>query len=141
MKNKKKDLIIEMKKDLNLTDKQYQIALNNLVFLVKNGLKLDGFDSDTVGDKNTQCTWGLCGENPKVFNTADMHLFPAQLPGRLSPKYREHHHRCPFEDPKNGDQISGCFYRCRYFTFNKRPTVNEWLKWVGYANEWSEEGK
>jgi hypothetical protein len=122
----------------HLTDKQYKEVMERLAGVVKSGsIKLNGFDSDAVGDRDTQCTWGLCGENPFVYHSADMHLFPEQLPGRLSPKYKEKHHRCPFEDPLARNQTSGCFYRCRFFQQNKRPSKVEWEVWYKLALEWS----
>lgn len=127
--------------EIYLTDKQYFQIMNNLEFEIKRGLKLSGFDDNTPGDKSIQCTWGLCGDNPRVQSEANMHLFPKELPGRLSPKYRKEHHRCPFEDPTGKDQQSGCFYRCRFFLGKQNPSKQVWLQWKKEALRWSENEK
>lgn len=127
-----------MSKDIYLTDGQYRKAMENLRFDVEQRrIKLDGFDDTTAGDKDTQCTWGLCGDSATVYPTADMHLWPEELPGRLAPKYTQEHHRCPFEDPTARDQESGCFHRCRFFKGKQRPSVAVWLQWHKEALTWA----
>lgn len=127
-----------MSTNLYLTDAQYEEAMARLKGVVEGGgQSLQGFDDTTPGDKDTQCTWGLCGESASVYPAADMHSFPDLLPGRLSPKYRKQNHRCPFEDPKAKDQASGCFHRCRFFQQGQKPSVGVWGQWHAEALAWS----
>ncbi len=98
--------------EMYLTNHQYLETLERLKGLVK-AEKLDYYDDTTVGDKNTECTWGLCRDDLKLWPTIDLHLFPKEFPRRSDPKYRKQHHVCPNDfDPK--DQ-NGCFYHCRFF--------------------------
>lgn len=118
---------------LKLTNAQYLIAMQNLRAFVESGAQLSGFDDCTIGAKDTQCTWGLCGDNVKVYPFSTMHIFSEQFPQRLSPKHREQHHRCPFENPNGKDQTSGCFHRCRFFLEGQRPNKAGWLQWFDEA--------
>lgn len=116
--------------DLYLTDVQYIQALKNLRHLVETGVKLEYFDDDTPGCKDTQCTWGLCTDSKRVWPDPDMHLWPDEFlkRGRSAPKYRDEKTQvCPFENPevRNGDQ-SGCFYFCR--VFSPRKAGPRWTK-------------
>ena len=120
-----------------MTDAEYMEIMENLKRFVRSGAKLSGFDDNTIGDKDTQCTWGLCGDNIKVYPKASMHLWPDKFPERLAPKYTEEHHRCPFEDPLGKDQMSGRFYRCRFFQQGQRPNVAGWLQWHAETLAWS----
>lgn len=124
-----------------MTDAEYLRAMANLKAFVEGGAALSGFDDDTVGDKDTQCTWGLCGDNRKVYPEPTMHLWPNQFPRRIAPKYLETRHRCPFEDPNGKDQSSGCFYRCRFFQQGQRPNRAGWLQWHAEALEWFKKDK
>ena len=128
---------------LYMTDAQYLKIMNNLKAFVNSGAKLSGFDDNTIGDKDTQCTWGLCGDNVKVYPDADMHLWPKDFPKRIAPKYLQNHHRCPFENPNAKDQISGCFYRCRFFQEAQRSNISGWNQWweeaLKWAGQWEEE--
>lgn len=124
--------------NLNLTDKQYLKAMISLENLVKSKtLKLQGFDDNFIGDKDTQCTWGLCGNNRDVYSDNNMHLFK----DRCSPKYRLEHHKCPFEDKEHKDQTNGCFYRCKFFQYNYRPSIKEWLVMYNETIKWFNELK
>lgn len=103
--------------DIYLTNKQYVEALERLKSIVKTE-KLYYYDDTTPGDKNTECSWGLCWESLKLWPTKDLHLFPKDFPKRSSPKYTKQYHTCPNDyDPNNEN---GCFYHCKFF--QKRAT-------------------
>jgi hypothetical protein len=107
----------------------YLAVLCNLRDEIKNGAALSYWDSEAIGDKDNECTWGLCTKSKDVYPDPDMHVWPWQFEaqGRHAPKYRQAGQHCPmchdwqdqaFGKPKWEAQGTGCFYSCRLFTPN-----------------------
>jgi hypothetical protein len=78
------------------------------------GLELRAVDSDTIGDKYTHCSWGMCSEDLEQWPDVEDHLFPEEFPERISPKYLGPGQKCPM-DRRTGGEGWGCFYSCRVF--------------------------
>jgi hypothetical protein len=118
-----------MDKDLNMTDERWVAALKRLRERIAGGAKLVYFDDTTIGCKETQCTWGLCCNSKEQWPDPEDHLWPDQFEknGRVAPKYRKAHHRCPF-DMREKDEKWGCFYHCVFFQKGENPSRDEALK-------------
>lgn len=137
---------VEPKRSLYLTDQQYHDALRRLRNYIApqpdrgrfTGGELEAWDSDCIGDKDTECSWGLCTGRPEQWppETRMWPERPLMHDGRVyGVKYRENGQFCPFDrrapegHPMHG-MASGCFGRCRIFTRKKgepRPTREEAL--------------
>ena len=97
------------------TWQQYQLLLVKLHTVISNE-KLTWWDCTEIGNKDSACSWGLCGES-----------FKSRGP------QREDWHLCPMDrlTGENRPAVvsrSGCFYRCRAFSpEGKRPTREEAL--------------
>jgi hypothetical protein len=109
-------------KTIHLTQLQYVDALKRFREAIANGEKLEYFDDTTIGNKDTQCTWGLCCSDKKMW-PKDARLFDRDP---ISIKYRKANHKCPM-DKRNKDHDFGCFYHCRVFQ-GPKPTRVEALK-------------
>lgn len=116
-------------KDLYLTDAQHLTALKRMRDRISDGSNFTAFDDTTPGNKSTDCSWGMCTNDPN-FWAKDELMFPDRGPIRVgcradgspvlheSSKYHKDGQQCPF-DRRNGteDQLaSGCFYHCRVFS-------------------------
>jgi hypothetical protein len=110
--------------DLHLTDTQYLLALERLrAYIAESSDELVAWDSEYVGDKDTECSWGLCTCRPEQW-PADTRLWPDReltYDGRVyGVKYRAPGQNCPFDrqgfDNVTRDTPHGCFYRCRVFS-------------------------
>ena len=89
---------------------------------------LDGYDDTTIGCKNTECTWGLCQQNKKLWPDPQDYKWPHDE-DRVAPISRVV--ACPLDtDPDTGMGNNGCFYRCGFFNSRKfgKPTREEVLK-------------
>jgi hypothetical protein len=102
---------------------------------IVDGKKLSGFDDTTVGDKDTQVTWGMCHEDPDLFPDPEDHRWPYEFKsrGRYAPKSMPH--RCPFRrvprfNKGEVDKTSpdGCFYECAFFR-GQKPQKEQALAW------------
>lgn len=82
------------------------------------------YDSTVVGNRYTESNCGLCNEE---FVTADTAMFPGYFPGRRDMKYRQKHHKCPFDlrgaEPAEGFSM-GCFYSCYLFKNRQHDLVH-----------------
>lgn len=114
---------------INFTFQEYLAALKRLRALIADGLSFRSDDDDTPGNKSTSCSWGLCSDDRAQWPDPEMHLWPKQFisHGRVAPKYFHRHHFCPF-DSQEGNLSNGCFYRCRHFQKNLRPTKAQALE-------------
>jgi hypothetical protein len=110
------------------------------------GGELIAWDSDAIGDKDTECSWGQCTRRPEQWPD-DTRLWPEralQRDGRVyGVKYHQAGQFCPFDrrapegSPMHGRPM-GCFYRCRIFQRTKdepRPTREEALEMFDKAIE------
>lgn len=111
-----------MDTNLYMNDAEYIQVLKNLRAYILSGAKLTYFDDTSPGNKSTECSWGLCGNNPKVYSEPHLHLWPEDFisRGQVAPKYFLNHHMCPFERQRNPDDHNGCFYRCWVFGNRKK---------------------
>ncbi len=100
--------------DLYMTNDRYLAALYRQRDRLIAGLEFEAVDSDTMGDKFTHASWGLCSRDAGAWPDADDHLWPDQFEqyGRVAPKYRKGGQICPMQR-KEGP--FGCFYSCRIF--------------------------
>jgi len=114
----------ERSRSLYMTDKGYLEALQRLQALVLSGLPLHYENSDCIGDKYTNCTWGLCSEVKEMWPEPAMHLWPDQFTkhDRIAPLYRLNHHLCPCDTRTVGGN-NGCFYTCIIFHRMERLKV------------------
>lgn len=113
------NLLKSNSKDIYLTDEQYK----SILLKIKETVEQEGFqysciDSTTIGDKYTRSNCGMCNDN---FTEKEMALFPDQFPGRKSMKYRQKHHKCPFDMRVESEHFdTGCFYHCCLFQDERR---------------------
>lgn len=103
-----------------------RLALERLRRIVQEE-DLNGYDSNFVGDKNNECTWGACSEDKKLWPDVQDYVWPHDE-DRVAPLSGM---PCPLDtgpDPEMGR--SGCFYRCRFFRSRKfgLPSREEVLK-------------
>lgn len=103
-----------MADSLYLPKKRYVLALKRQRERIVNGLPFFAEDSEAIGAKSTEASWGLCTRAKEAWPDAEDHLWPDLFinNGRVAPKYRRH--RCPM-DQRNGSHADGCFYHCRVF--------------------------
>lgn len=100
---------------LHLTDDRYLAALYRQRDRIIAGAEFKAVDSDTIGDKFTEASWGLCSDEREAWPDREDHLWPEQFDqGRVAPKYRRNHHRCPM-DRRQNPGANGCFSTCRIF--------------------------
>ncbi len=124
-----------MRRDLQLTDEQYLALLYQIHQVVTHrSFKPEFEDSTTPGNKYTQSNCGLCNDH---FGTKEMMLFPEQFPQRVSLKYRQGHHHCPFDRrPLEEDCSIGCFYHCRLFQ-RRQSRIPELIQAVELTIKWA----
>lgn len=130
MNNSKKS-----RSDLYLTDAQYLATLERLREAIVKGMKLKFFDDDTIGNKDTQCTWGLCGRSKVIWTDLETHLWPNDprdlgKPDIYGIKYIENEQKCPMDTRIELNNSMGCYYTCRVFQAKRRnlPTKEETIK-------------
>ena len=97
--------------------KEQTITVLELVLEVVKTKPLRKIDSTTIGNKYTDCNWGICSEDPNVHPEPAMHTFPQDFADhqRISSLPLFAKVQCPMRKGKN---ISGCFYQCRVFQKN-----------------------
>lgn len=96
-----------------LPDDRYLAALYRQRDRIIAGLEFSAVDSDTIGDKYTEASWGLCSDDPAAWPDRQDHLWPEQFDkGRVAPLYRTETQPCPMQRKGGG---TGCFYSCRIF--------------------------
>lgn len=102
---------------MNLPSKRYEVVLLRQKAKIENGLKLEYYDDDSIGNKSTEVSWGLCSE--AAWPDAEDHLWPDKFlaNGRVAPLYRTPEQMCPLDARLEKDQVgsTGCFYTCRIF--------------------------
>lgn len=110
---------IRVNEEDHLTRAQIIAVLKNLRVIVARE-ELSGFDDTTLGNKSTQCTWGLCNESKELYPAPEMHIWPFDflLSGRVAPLRLPGPRFCPL-DNRPSDYESGCFYCCAFFQIRK----------------------
>lgn len=111
---------------LYLPDDRYLAALRRQRDRIAAGVPLVCVDDDTVGNKVTSCSWGLCSDDAEAWPEAEDHLWPERFcrEGRVAPRYLQTHQPCPFDTraPEGGP---GCFHACRVFQRKYRTPDRE----------------
>lgn len=95
---------------LRQSDESYRNTLRELRRRVEDGTPLSYYDSTMIGDKNTECTLGLCDN---------------KLEAMQDGVYREDRHVCPHDmryfdvyGARTGaaiEPVVGCFWTCAVF--------------------------
>jgi len=137
--------------DLYLTDAQHISALKRMRDRIAQGGPLRAHDDTTPGNKSTDCSWGMCTNDPSFWMKDEL-MFPDRGPIRVgiladgspvlheSSKYHGEGQQCPF-DRRNGTENKdswGCFHHCRVFSRGrgeKTPTQEEALRLYDVAIE------
>ena len=109
-----------------LTNERYLIALQRFrAAIAKGNTSLTGFDDNTIGDKDTQVTWGLCNSEAAMWPDAQDHIWPHLFTteGRSAPLHTATGQGCAFDQNRHSadNPPYGCFYRCDFFQ-TKRNT-------------------
>jgi hypothetical protein len=130
----------QTKRSIKMTDERYLAALIRIKTLICKGVKLDADNSDYMGDKHNECTWGLCNDTKSAWPDAEDHLWPDQFieHGRVAPLYTQAHQWCPLDKRMTDDapeSMNGCFYTCRVFqrsrkTLKKHGPMSKHLDYV-----------
>jgi hypothetical protein len=114
-----------MSDSMYLTRQQVLDSMKRQLEAIKRGKPLDTENSDAMGDKHTECSWGMCTEGEDVFPKGQgLRMFDDER----RPKYRasmfntEYALECPLRE---GINESGCFYQCRVFQRNKKTPTRE----------------
>lgn len=120
-----------MRDDLHLTDVQYAESLQRFRDAIANGAILKFFDCTDIGNKDTQCSWGLCSRKKAMWPDKATHKWPddPRDEGKddiYGIKYLENHQLCPMDKREQYDG-RGCFYSCRVFQ-GPRPSREEALR-------------
>lgn len=114
-----------MSDDLKMSDNRYLEALKRIRKSIADGCPLMFCNSDTIGDKHNECSWGLCSDDPQHWPDPEDHLWPDQFVknGRVAPKYLKVHQPCPMDRRMQAGNldINGCFWTCRIFRSKKNP--------------------
>jgi hypothetical protein len=122
-------------RDIEMTDEAYLKALLRLRERIEK-CNLVYFDDDTIGSKDTQCTWGLCCASKEQWPDPEDHLWPDQFikEGRVAPKYRKPYQVCPMDTRpvpnREAPRRNGCFYTCLFFQKGANPTCKDALELV-----------
>lgn len=104
---------------------------------IQSGHRLDAEDSNEIGNKYTECSWGVCSEAKEYFPDPEMHIWPKSFveQDRVAILEFPEGTWCPMRAVKvaglhhtEGGGASGCFYQCRVFQRNlDTPTQEEAL--------------
>jgi hypothetical protein len=109
---------------IHMPQERYVAALERQRARIAEGLELVYWDSRVIGEKETQCSWGLCSTDKEAWPDAQDHLWPDHFleHGRVAPLYLVRGQLCPFDTDQTprghlrdlGDP-RGCYFRCRFF--------------------------
>lgn len=110
-----------------MSKSDYVLTLKRLKEIV-NTRKLAGYDDNSLlGDKSTECTWGLCSSQPELWPDPRLHIWPYSFlnRGRVAPiDLPSFDCKCPF-DPREENDGQGCFWKCEFFRGKKRPSKKD----------------
>ena len=76
--------------------------------------ELTGYDEEATGHKNTECSWGMCQQNKKLWPDPQDYIWPYET-DRVAPLRSD---CCPLDargPAKEGELRGGCFYNCKFF--------------------------
>ena len=99
-----------------LTVLQFKDLLKRIRDYIVRGGKPKADDCTTVGNKHTECNWGVCTGDKDLVPYPELHTFPKDFDrfGRVSTLRNPDGHKCPM-DRGDGQPGCGCFYSCRIF--------------------------
>ena len=101
--------------DIEMPVSEYRIALERQLARLKQGITITGYDDTTPGDKDTQCTGGMCWEGEELWGgRLAMRFMPAEGPRNGQQRARYRPLACPLDRRDNAFRW-GCFYHCRFF--------------------------
>lgn len=97
-------------------------------------LPLVAEDCTDIGNKHTECSWGMCSQDPELWPSPDDHIWPESFlqDGRSAPRYGRD--LCPLDSRyvvESGRMVvakktdNGCFYTCRVFQKHLRTPGRE----------------
>lgn len=112
-----------------LPDNRVLVALKRLRKMVSNPTTtFRAVDSTAMGDKYTECDWGLCCNRPEVYPDKQDWIWPEDrhgIRGKVEP-VDVPVGACPFDRRRNPKEITGCFYTCAFRKVFDRPA--QWPK-------------
>ena len=115
--------------NLHMSDSRYLLALKRIRKSIEDGCPMMHCNSDVIGDKHSECSWGLCSDDPSHWPDAEDHLWPDQFKknGRIAPLYLKTHQACPMDRRMQAGKldINGCFWSCRVFKRRKDAEVTK----------------
>jgi hypothetical protein len=98
-------------RELYQSDASYHATIRELLRRVQASVKLEYYDCEDIGNKNTECTLGLCDGSIERMQdgvyTSKGHVCPHDRR-----YFTEEGELIPIE---GGRDLSGCFYSCRIF--------------------------
>lgn len=106
---------------------RWQDALRRMRDRIAGEIPLRLADSNTSGDKFTNCSWGMCSGDPEQWPDPDDHIWPVSFTreGRVAPRSQQDTQFCPMDRQDNKQAAlfgpGGCFDRCRMFTPKGEP--------------------
>lgn len=117
----------KLHKEHYLSHDRYIIALKRIREQIKNRSKLQYEDSDSIGDKYTTCSWGMCSMYKEQWPDKEDRIRTFNS-GLIDAKQQDTNQNCPMDSKQEG-AIWGCFYRCRIFqNLGKLPSREEAIR-------------
>ena len=103
---------IDSRPDKLTIEQNIQVLKNLRKYILEHDVEC--WNSDIVGDKGNECTWGMCNNRKEVWDKPEYHIWPYEFTenGRIAPI--DNKIRCHFDngDPNDPEWLHGCFYRC-----------------------------
>ena len=114
---------------ISLPNPRYLEALKRQRESIAAGLPFKAVNSEELGEKFVDCSWGLCSRAKEAWPEPNDHLWPDQFVerGRVAPLYLKGNQACPLS---REIRSAGCFYTCMVFNPTKgakKPTREEAL--------------
>jgi len=114
-------------KEHYLSHDRYIIALKRIREQIVNKSKLKYEDSDSIGDKYTTCSWGMCSMYKEQWPDKEDRIRTFNS-GLVDTKQQDTNQNCPMDSKQEGE-VWGCFYRCRVFqNLGKLPSREEAIR-------------
>ena len=120
-----------------MSDERYLAALKRIRQSIEDGCPLESENSNSMGDKYNECSWGLCSPLKEHWPDAEDHIFPDLFikDGRIAPKHMKSSNFCPLDKRGSWWTEQGCFWTCRIFRKGKNhlPTREQVLAFYDEA--------
>ena len=130
-----------------MTNEQYHAWLIHNRSRIWQGLPLEAWDDETIGNKDMYVSWGMCSDDMAAYPDPETWAYgPITKPNHLDPTRirvidRGKDHHCPFDrrlvgDFKNTNEYNGCFWSCRIFEKEiKKDDRDKAIEWFDKAIE------